>query len=112
MDSRQWRIMDELIKLSGGINVAGDGKGWYQISEEKIIGQNPAVILFANGVVDSKSKKPLEEIIRTRSGWDAIDAVKNKQVIRLDQNLLSRPVPRMTDGLLEMAKGIYPELVK
>ena len=70
------------------------------------------MILFANGVVDSKSKKPLEEIIRTRSGWDAIDAVKNKHVVGLDQNMLSRPGPRMTDGLLEMAKGIYPELVK
>lgn len=104
--------MDELIKLSGGINVASDNKGWYQISEEKIIAQNPAVILFANGIIDSKSKKPLEEIIRTRSGWDAIDAVKNKRVIGLDQNLLNRPGPRMTDGLLEMAKGIYPELVK
>ncbi|MEC0270687.1 ABC transporter substrate-binding protein [Paenibacillus anseongense] len=105
-------FMDELIKLSGGINVAGDGKGWYQISEEKIIAQNPAVILFANGVVDTKSKMSLDEIIRTRSGWDAIEAVKNKQVIGLDQNLLSRPGPRLTDGLLEMAKGIYPELVK
>ena len=62
-------FMDELIKLSGGINVAGDDKaGWYEISEEKIIQQNPDVILFANGVVDTKSKKPLEEIIRTRSG--------------------------------------------
>ncbi|SDN27542.1 iron complex transport system substrate-binding protein [Paenibacillus sp. yr247] len=105
-------FMDELIQLSGGINVAGDNKGWYEISEEKIIGQNPSVILFANGVVDSKSKKSLDEIIRTRSGWDAIDAVKNKHVIGLDQNMLSRPGPRLTDGLLEMAKGIYPELVK
>jgi iron complex transport system substrate-binding protein len=70
------------------------------------------VILFANGIVDIKSKKPLEEIIRTRGGWDAIDAVKNKRVIGLDQNSVSRPGPRLTDGLLEMAKGIYPELVK
>ena len=49
-------FMDELIKLSGGINVAGDEKGWYQISEEKIIQQNPGVILFANGVVDSRAR--------------------------------------------------------
>ncbi|MDR6554563.1 ABC transporter substrate-binding protein [Paenibacillus qinlingensis] len=105
-------FMDELITLSGGINVAADKAGWYEISEEKIIQQNPNVILFANGIVDIKSKKPLEEIIRTRGGWDAIDAVKNKRVIGLDQNSVSRPGPRLTDGLLEMAKGIYPELVK
>ncbi|NQX59333.1 ABC transporter substrate-binding protein [Paenibacillus qinlingensis] len=105
-------FMDELIKIAGGINVAGDKAGWYEISEEKIIQQNPNVILFANGIVDFKSKKPLEEIIRTRGGWDAIDAVKNKRVVGLDQNSVSRPGPRLTDGLLEMAKGIYPELVK
>ncbi|WP_141692728.1 ABC transporter substrate-binding protein [Paenibacillus pectinilyticus] len=105
-------FMDELINISGGINVAADKASWYEISEEKIIQQNPNVILFANGVVDTKSKKSLDEIIRTRGGWDAIDAVKNKHVVGLDQNLLSRPGPRLTDGLLEMAKGIYPELVK
>jgi iron complex transport system substrate-binding protein len=105
-------FMDELIKISGGINVASDKPGWYQISEEKIIQQNPNVILFANGIIDTKSKKPLEEIILTRGGWDAIDAVKNKHVVGLDQNSLSRPGPRLTDGLVEMAKGIYPELVK
>ncbi|MFD0697379.1 ABC transporter substrate-binding protein [Paenibacillus sp. GCM10027628] len=105
-------FMDELIGLAGGVNVAGDTKGWQQISEEKIIGQNPNVILYAQGFVDDKTKKPLDEIIRGRSGWDQIDAVKNKKVIGVDQNLLSRPGPRMTDGLLEMAKGIYPELVK
>lgn len=105
-------FMDELIKISGGINVASDKPGWYEISEEKIIQQNPNVILFANGIIDTKSKKPLEEIIRTRAGWDAIDAVKNKRVVGLDQNSLSRPGPRLTDGLVEMAKAIYPELVK
>lgn len=105
-------FMDELITLSGGINVAADKAGWYEISEEKIIQQNPNVILFANGIVDFKSKKPLEEIIRSRGGWDAIDAVKNKRVVGLDQNSVSRPGPRLTEGLLEIAKGIYPELVK
>jgi iron complex transport system substrate-binding protein len=105
-------FMDELITMAGGINVAGDIKGWHEISEEKIIQQNPAVILFAKGFVDDKSKKPLDEIIRSRSGWDRIEAVQKNQVIGIDQNLLSRPGPRLTDGLLEMAKGIYPDLVK
>jgi iron complex transport system substrate-binding protein len=105
-------FMDELITLSGGINVAADTKSWHQISEEKIIQQNPNVILFSKDVVDDKSKKTLEQIIRTRSGWDKIDAVQKNQVFGLDANLLSRPGPRLTEGLLEMAKEIYPELVK
>ncbi|WP_230633177.1 ABC transporter substrate-binding protein [Paenibacillus athensensis] len=105
-------FMSELIGLAGGINVAADGKGWYQISEEKIIQQNPAVIFYAKGVIDDKSNKPLEQIIRERSGWEQIDAVKNNRIIGIDQNLLSRPGPRLTQGLLEIAKGIYPDRVK
>jgi iron complex transport system substrate-binding protein len=104
--------LDELITLSGGINVAADTKGWHKISEEKIIQQNPNVILFAEGFVEEKSKLPLDEIIRGRSGWDKIDAIANKKVIGIDQGLLSRPGPRLADGLLEIAKAIYPELVK
>lgn len=105
-------FMDELITLAGGVNVASDIVGWKEISEEKIIHANPDVILYANGIVDFESKKPLEDIIRGRSGWDKINAVMNKQVIGLDQNTLSRPGPRLTEGLLSMAKAIYPDLVK
>ncbi|MNI07624.1 Vitamin B12-binding protein precursor [compost metagenome] len=105
-------FLDELIQLAGGINVAAETKGWHQISEEKIIQQNPAVIFYASGFVDDKSKKSLDELIRGRSGWDKIEAVANKQVIGVEQNLLTRPGPRMTEGLIIMAKAIYPELVK
>ncbi|MVO98955.1 ABC transporter substrate-binding protein [Paenibacillus lutrae] len=105
-------FMDELISLSGGVNAASDITGWKQISEEKIIQANPDVILFANDVVDDKTKKSLEQLIRERSGWGEIKAVKDNRVIGLDQNKLSRPGPRLTEGLLEMAKAIYPDLVK
>ncbi|AQT85565.1 ABC transporter substrate-binding protein [Paenibacillus larvae] len=105
-------FMNEIIELAGGINVASDMKGWHQISEEKIIEKNPDVILYANGVTDDKTKKNLEELIRGRSGWDQINAVKNNKVIGVDQNLISRPGPRITQGLTEVAKAIYPDLVK
>ncbi|MDR0269804.1 ABC transporter substrate-binding protein [Paenibacillus sp.] len=105
-------FMDELIMLAGGINVAADTQGWNQISEEKIIKDNPDVILFAKSVVDDKTKKGLGDIIKGRSGWDQITAVKNGNVIGMDDNLLSRPGPRVTQGLLEVAKAIYPELFK
>jgi iron complex transport system substrate-binding protein len=105
-------FMDELITLSGGVNVAADTAGWHQISEEKIIEQNPGVILYAKDAIDEKSKKKLDQIVRERSGWNQIDAIKNNRIIGLDGNLLSRPGPRLTEGLLEMAKGIHPELVK
>jgi iron complex transport system substrate-binding protein len=99
-------FMDDLITLAGGVNVASDLVGWKQISEEKIIQSNPDVILFANGVPD------LEKTIRGRSGWDKIAALKDNRVVGLDDNLLARPGPRVTQGLIDIAKAIYPDLVK
>jgi iron complex transport system substrate-binding protein len=105
-------FMDELIQIAGGINVAGDTEGWNQISEEKIVQADPDVILFTLGVTDDQSGKTLEEIIRGRSGWDKIKAIQNDRVIGVDQDVLSRPGPRITEGLLAVAKAIYPDLVK
>ncbi|WP_018756375.1 ABC transporter substrate-binding protein [Paenibacillus terrigena] len=105
-------FMDELISIAGGVNVASDVQGWVQINEENIIHSNPNVILFANDAKDYETGKPIKDIILGRSGWDQIDAIKNNQVIGVDGNLLSRPGPRLTDGLIAMAKAIYPDLVK
>ncbi|MGM1048301.1 MAG: ABC transporter substrate-binding protein [Bacillota bacterium] len=105
-------FMDELINLAGGVNVAADTAGWYEISEEKIIKDNPDVILFSKNVIDDKTKKTLDQMIKARSGWDQITAVKNDAVYGLDDNLISRPGPRVTEGLKEIANTIYPELLK
>ena len=105
-------FMHEMIELSGAINVAADLEGWNQVNEEKIIQSNPDVILYAKGVVDSKTNKSIEEMIRTRSGWDKIKAIVDNRVHGLDKDTLSRPGPRITEELVKMAKAIYPELVK
>ncbi|HZG83784.1 helical backbone metal receptor [Paenibacillus sp.] len=95
-------FMDELLTEAGAINVA-DQEGWYEISEEKIIEANPQVILYGAGV------EGLEDIIKGRSGWDKIDAMASGQVIGIDDSLISRPGPRITDALVQVAKAIYPE---
>lgn len=99
-------FLDDMITLAGGVNVASDLEGWKQISEEKIIQANPDVIFFARAVPN------LEQTIRNRSGWDKIAAIQKSQVIGLDDNLLSRPGPRITQALIGMASSLYPDLVK
>jgi len=105
-------FMHELITLAKGVNIAADTEGWNLISEEKVLEANPDVILFAHGVIDEVTGESLEQIIRSRSGWEKIRAIQEQRVVGLDQNVLSRPGPRITQGLMEVAKAIYPELVK
>lgn len=105
-------FMNELIETAGAENVAAAETGWFQINEENIIKANPDIILYPAGLIDTETKKPLEELIKGRQGWDQIAAVKNNQVIGVDANLLSRPGPRLADGLQVIAKAIYPEVFK
>lgn len=102
-------FMDELITLAGGANIASDVPGWSQINEEKVIKDNPDVIIYTLNVTDDKGNK-LEDLIRGRDGWGEITAIKNNQVIGLDGDVLSRPGPRITQALLDLARAIYPDL--
>lgn len=105
-------FMDELITLAGGINIASDMEGWNAINEEKVIQDNPDVILYTAEVVDEKSGKPLAELITSRNGWEKISAIQDGNLTGIEGNIMSRPGPRITDALTQMAEAIYPELFK
>jgi iron complex transport system substrate-binding protein len=104
-------FMSELVTLSGANNVGDAVKGWTQISEEAVIKANPDIIVYAQGAADDKGT-PIEKIIGDRKGWDKLNALKKGRLLGIDQNLISRPGPRITKGLIEMARLIYPDQVK
>jgi iron complex transport system substrate-binding protein len=47
--------------------------------------------------------------IATRAGFSGLSAVKNKRIVILDDNLVSRPGPRVIEGLRQIAAGLHPE---
>jgi len=104
--------LDELIRLAGGINVAGDAEGWLMVNEEHIIAQNPDVILYVANLVDFETGKTLEELIKSRPGWEKMKAIRENRFAGLDEDIISRTGPRITDALLQIAEALYPGLVK
>lgn len=100
-------FMARMIELAGGIN-AGDSLPiqWAQISQEELIMQNPDLILLG----DAKFGTTVE-MVKQRAGWDAIKAVQNNNIVAFDDDLTSRPGPRLVDGLEALAKLIHPELL-
>ena len=99
-------FLDEIVTLAGGVNVAGDQQGWFAIDPERILTSNPEVIIYPDYAGDSS----IPDAITSRPGWDQIDAVKNNRVFAVTNDPLVRVGPRLTDGLLEVAKAIHPEL--
>jgi iron complex transport system substrate-binding protein len=101
-------FIDALIQLAGGINIAGEmDSPWVQISSEQIVAWNPALIILGNSAYGVTA-----ESVAARAGWDVLDAVKNQQIFPFDDNLVSRPGPRLVDGLEVLVKILHPDLFK
>lgn len=98
-------FLNEMIELVGAKNVFADEKAWISPTEEAVLDKNPDVILTNVNYVES----PVEEI-KSRKGWENINAVKNGQVYLIDKNSSSRPSQNIIKALNEMAKAIYPEV--
>lgn len=101
-------FIDTMINLAGGFNIGQAMKDQYaQISSEELVKQNPGIILLGDGAYGITA-----DSLKQRAGWSAIAAVKNNAIFTFDDNLVSRPGPRLIDGLEVMAKLIHPELFK
>ncbi|MBI4928065.1 MAG: ABC transporter substrate-binding protein [Anaerolineae bacterium] len=100
-------FIDLLIGLAGGQNVGASLQGeWAQISQEELIVQNPDLILLGDALYGGVTP----EQVAARPGWEAIKAVQNNRVQTFNDDLVSRPGPRLVDGLVELVKVLHPEL--
>ena len=98
-------FLNEMIELIGAENIFKDENSWLAPTEESIIERNPDVILTNVDYIDN----PIQEI-KSRPGWENINAVKNNQVYLIDKNSSSRPSSHIIKALNEMAKAIYPDV--
>ncbi|AIS62323.1 ABC transporter substrate-binding protein [Listeria ivanovii] len=86
-------FMNEMLELAGGTNIVTED-GFIPYNEEKVIEQNPDIILSV--YPDAKST------IEKRTAWKDISAVKNDQIYEMDANKLSRPGPRLLEGAADI----------
>jgi len=101
-------FIDLVITLAGGKNIGAELKDAFaQISSEELVKQNPNVIVLGDALYGVTP-----ESVAQRPGWGTLNAVKGKQVFAFDDNLISRPGPRLIDGLEQMAQLVHPELFK
>jgi len=97
---------DLLIDRAGGFNVANVVTDPYpQLSLEQIVTANPSIIILGDAVWGVTT-----ESVLGRAGWESIEAVKSNSIFPIDDNLISRPGPRLVDGLEQLAKLLRPGL--
>ncbi len=100
---------DDLIRLAGGENVAGDEKKMYpRFGMEEILKRAPEVIVISS----MNPSADYGKILQDWSRWKTIPAVKNGRIHLIDSDLIDRPSPRIIDGLEELARFFHPERFK
>ncbi|MBQ0000818.1 MAG: ABC transporter substrate-binding protein [Clostridiales bacterium] len=100
-------FMNEAAEMLGLTNIFADVEGWGAISEEQVIERNPDHIMTIT-MNRGEGDTPEEEIMK-RSGWEELTAVKEQSILNLPNNELSRPGPRLADGVGMLYDFIYGE---
>ena len=99
-------FVDLLITAAGGQNVGQAlATSYGQLSQEELLLQNPQIILLGDSAYGVTPDQ-----VRARTGWAKLAAVSTGQILPFDDNLASRPGPRLVDGLEAMARLFHPQL--
>ncbi len=99
-------FIGELYSLLGLVNIAdtaeGDSGGYPQLSAEFVVSADPDVIFLADTEFSGQSL----ETVAARPGWGDMTAVRNGDVVELDDDVASRWGPRVVELLQAISDGV------
>jgi iron complex transport system substrate-binding protein len=96
----------EMIEIAGGDPLTSGTDGVYQIEPEKILEFDPQVVLLGDAAYGVTPEQ-----VASRPGWDVLTAVKDGAIRPIDDVIVTRPGPRLGEGLRALALAIHPDLV-
>ena len=96
----------EMIRIAGGDPLTSGTDGVYQIQPEQILAFDPEVILLGDAAYGVTADQ-----VSARPGWDTVTAVASGDVRPIDDVIVTRPGPRLADGIRALALAIDPDLV-
>ncbi|HYO90934.1 MAG TPA: cobalamin-binding protein [Pyrinomonadaceae bacterium] len=97
-------FLTDLIRRAGGQSVTADVPGAFpRYSDEAALATQPeAIILSVDSSMDEGNAKPAPSLAKS-------PAVTSGRVYGINGDLLSRPGPRLVEGLEQMARVLHPE---
>lgn len=99
--------LTDLVRRAGGVSVTADVPGAFpRFSDEAALAARPDAIVLPTGgsmgAANSTVATPLKNS----------PAVLSNRIYKINDDHLSRPGPRLLDGLEEMARALHPEAFK
>jgi iron complex transport system substrate-binding protein len=98
---------DELLQDANGINIFHsdtNNGGYPQVTDEAVIAANPQFVILTED--PSFGGNPAQ--VYKRPNWGNIEALKLRQVYRINVNITQQAGPRLVEGLRCLAQLIHP----
>lgn len=96
-------FFDDMLAQLDAKNSFSSIEGWKPVDKESIIKKNPDILISTEGL----SKSDYYKVIKKRDGFRQIKAVKNGRIETVNGDEISRPGPRIDEGLKQLRDAIY-----
>lgn len=98
-------FLAEMIRLAGGDPITSGSPDKFDVPAERLIQADPEVILLGDAAYGVTAKD-----VEARPGWRTMTAVQRGAIKPIDDIVVTRPGPRIVDGLRALAAALHPEL--
>lgn len=97
-------FLAEMIELAGGAPITTGSTTNFEIPLETLVTADPELILLGDAAYGTTA-----DAVKARNGWAVMTAVKTGAIVAMDDVLITRPGPRLVDGLRALARAIHPD---
>jgi iron complex transport system substrate-binding protein len=99
-------VYEEMIKLAGGAPVTTGSAEKWDMPTETLVAADPQIIVLGDGAYGVTA-----DAVAARPGWNVLTAVKDGAIKTVDDIVVTRPGPRLAEGLLILAGAVHPDAV-
>lgn len=98
-------FINDIIKTAGGVNTAEKVQYWAKYSIEELVKDNPEYLLSSK---HATNEGVTADFYKESPLFKNLDSVKNNKIYLMsDDNIVSRPSPRIVQAIEEMAKVLH-----
>jgi iron complex transport system substrate-binding protein len=94
----------DMVTLAGGAAITTGDPASFSISLEQLVAQDPQVIVLGDAQYGT-----CPDAVAKRAGWKTMTAVKDDAIRPVFDTIVTRPGPRIGDGLAALALAIHPD---
>jgi cobalamin transport system substrate-binding protein len=98
-------FLEQMLRIAGGDPLTTGSRTSFEIPLEQLVAFNPTLILLGDSAYGVTPDQ-----VAARPGWEGIEAVKSGAIVSVNDLLITRPGPRLVEGLLDLVRAIHPEL--